>query len=249
MAAASISVVRIGPSILRLTPPHLAERAQLIQDSHLAAGLTPAECDAMASCARPRSFARHETLFMQGTPRRELLLVRTGTVKITQIGESGSEVILWMHGRGGVVGDFPEPARNPSNTTARTMESLTALAWDHATLGHLLESYPRIRQNMTSILYGRLVELEERFRELATERVARRLAFTLLRLARVIGKKSQQGIEISLSREELAQMTGTTLFTISRILAQWGKENVILPGRETVLLHDLDRLQLAGADC
>ena len=78
--------------------------------------------------------------------------------------------------------------------------------------------------NISQILAGRLQELEERFREIATEKVAKRLALALTRLLKQVGKKTPEGIEISLSREELAQLTGTTLFTISRILSKWADQ-------------------------
>ena len=106
------------------------------------------------------------------------------------------------------------------------MEATTALVWDCATLQNLMEICPRIRQNLSQVLMGRLNELEERFREVATEKVPRRLALALMRLSKHVGKQVHEGVEVSLSREELAQMTGTTLFTISRILSQWaGKDS------------------------
>jgi CRP-like cAMP-binding protein len=106
-----------------------------------------------------------------------------------------------------------------------------------------LAEYPQIRKNISQILSNRLNELEERFREVATEKVAKRVALALLRLLKHVGKQSQGGVEVSLSREELAQMTGTTLFTISRLLSKWGEEGFVLPRREAVLIKDPRRLQ------
>jgi len=87
-----------------------------------------------------------------------------------------------------------------------------------------MRDYEQIRINSSQILSLRLSELEERFREVATEKVARRVASALYRLLAHIGKEVKEGVEISLSREELAQMTGTTLFTISRLMARWGEK-------------------------
>jgi CRP-like cAMP-binding protein len=80
----------------------------------------------------------------------------------------------------------------------------------------------------------------------ATEKVARRLALTLLRLLKQIGKQTHGGIQVSLSREELAQMTGTTLFTISRILSKWSEEGFVVPRREAVVVRDPKRLGEVG---
>ena len=73
-----------------------------------------------------------------------------------------------------------------------------------------------------------------------------RLMIALLRLLKHIGKKSADGVEVSLSREELAQMTGTTLFTISRLLSKWSDEGFVLPRREAVLIRDPERLAQMG---
>jgi len=226
----------------------LDERIKLLTASPLCNGLTPDEVMKIASCARPKSFARDETLFIQGEPARCLLLIRTGSVKITQISSSGNEVILWMYGRGNVLGVLSDPNGDIHPSTARAMEATTALLWDSTTLQKLMDTCPSIRQNLSLVLMSRLQELEERFREVATEKVPRRLALALLRLAKHVGKTVHDGVEVSLSREELAQMTGTTLFTISRILSQWSKEDFVCSRRESVLLRDPQRLECAGCE-
>ncbi len=95
---------------------------------------------------------------------------------------------------------------------------------------------------------SQLNELEQRFREIATENVARRLAFAMVRLAKQVGKQSPQGIELSLTREELAQLTGTTLFTISRLLSKWTDLGIVTPRREAVLIRDLNGLKLLSVE-
>jgi CRP-like cAMP-binding protein len=224
------------------------ERTHLLTTSPLCIGLSHDEILKIASCARPKVFARDESLFIQGQPARSLILVRTGSVKVTQISSNGNEVILWMHGKGNVLGVLSEPTGDCYPGNARAMEPTTALIWDCATLQNLMTTCPRIRQNLSQVLMSRLHELEERFREVATERVPRRLALALMRLSKHVGKKVHEGIEVSLSREELAQMTGTTLFTISRILSQWSREEVIESRRESVLLRDPRRLEFAGCE-
>jgi CRP-like cAMP-binding protein len=128
------------------------------------------------------------------------------------------------------------------------MEHCMALTWEYSRLQQLLTQFPQIRNNINQILATRLNELEERFREIATEKVAKRLALALLRLLKQVGKESIGGVEVSLSREELAQMTGTTLFTISRILSKWGEQGFVLPRREAVLVRDPQRLVEVGAE-
>jgi CRP/FNR family transcriptional regulator, nitrogen oxide reductase regulator len=226
----------------------MEERVNLLADSELCIGLSQQDVVRVASCARPKTFARDESFFMQGQPARCLMLIRTGSVKITQISSSGNEVILWMYGRGKVLGVLSEPTSGCHQSSARAMEPTTALVWDCATLQNLVEICPRIRQNLSQVLMGRLHELEERFREVATEKVPRRLALALMRLSKHVGKHGRDGVEVALSREELAQMTGTTLFTISRILSQWSREEFVSSRRESIMLLDPSRLEFAGCE-
>lgn len=214
--------------------------------SALFTGLTHEACIEIASCARARTFARDELLFMQGQPVRNLVLLQDGSVKLTQLSSGGNEVILWMNGKGDAVGVSPETPACSHTCSARALENCKALTWEYSRLQALLAEHPQIRKNINQILANRLQELEERFREVATEKVAKRLALALLRLLKQVGKQHQAGIQVSLSREELAQMTGTTLFTISRILSKWSDEGFILPRREAVVVRDPARLGQIG---
>jgi CRP-like cAMP-binding protein len=117
--------------------------------------------------------------------------------------------------------------------------------WEYSRLNSLLDQYPQIRDNINRILSSRLSELEERFREVATEKAAKRLALALTRLLKQVGKPLTDGIQVSLSREELAQMTGTTLFTISRILSKWAERGFVVPRREAVVVKDRKLLEVA----
>jgi len=242
VATPRLSIVRQGrggPSKIDST---VAERAVLMCASALFTGLSERECREIASCAKARTYARDELLFMQGQPVRNLMLIQSGSVKSTQLSPNGSEVILWMNGSGDAVGVPIDVSACYHTCSARAVVQCRALIWEYARLQTLLAEYPQIRKNIGQILSSRLNELEERFREVATEKVAKRVALALLRLLKQVGKQSTVGVEVSLSREELAQMTGTTLFTISRLLSKWADEGFILPRREAVVIRDPRRL-------
>lgn len=230
---------------LSLVSTNAAEHLELLSGSPLFTGLEERAWKDIVSCARARLFARDELLFTQGQPVRSLILLQSGSVKHTQLSSGGYEVLLWMSGSGDAVNVEPESSTNHT-CSARAVERCKALVWEYSRLQALLAQYPVIRKNISLILAGRLHELEERFREMATEKVAKRLAFTLLRLLKRVGKPVRGGVEISLSREELAQMTGTTLFTISRILSGWADQGVVQPRRQGVVISDPTRLETIG---
>lgn len=249
MAAALATSFRQSPASTPTNESNISARADLICTSPLFKGLPRHACEEFARHARPKAYAREEMLFMQGQPVRNITLIRTGSVKITQLAPNGNEVILWMYGAGNVVGALSEQLSTSHNCSGRAMEPCTALVWEREALRNLMAQYPQIRDNISQILFSRLNELEERFREVATEKVAKRTALALLRLLKHVGKEVHGGVEITLSREELAQMTGTTLFTTSRILAHWGKMGYVMPRREAVLVRDARQLALAEEDC
>ena len=225
---------------------HIGEHLVLMCASALFNGLTPRECSEIVSCGRARTFARDELLYSQGQKVRNLIFLQSGSVKQTQLGESGNEVLLRMSGTGEAVDVQADQPSCGHSCSARAMEQCTALVWDYTRLQSLLDKYPQISNNISRILAGRLQELEERFREVATERVAKRLALVLLRLLKQVGKPSGDGIQVSLSRLELGQMTGTTLFTISRILSKWAEQGFVVPRRDAVLVNDPKRLESVG---
>jgi CRP-like cAMP-binding protein len=217
-------------------------------NSALFAGIPPAQCREIVAAARPRVFATDEILFMQGHPVRTHVLIQSGNVKVTQVSATGSEVLLWMNGPGESVRIPNEAASRRHACSARAMQRCHALTWEDSRFQSIINRYPQIGININRMLALQLAELEQRFREIATEKVATRLSFALVRLAAQIGKPILGGIEVSLSRLELAQMIGTTLFTVSRILSKWGEEGFIAPRRDAVIVYDNGRLLLAGVD-
>ena len=222
----------------------LAESVVLMRASALFTGLSVQECEDIASRAHIRMFARNEFLFEQGQPIRNAVLIQSGSVKLFQLGAKGRGVgvILWINGSGEAICVPAESSDCNHTCSARAMEKCRALIWDYDSVQSLLVEYQQIRKNISQILSSRLSELEERFREVATEKVAKRVTRTLMRLIKQVGKISEVGIEVSLSREELAQMTGTTLFTVSRLLSKWKEAGFVEPRREAVVILDQRRL-------
>lgn len=242
---AALSVAFETPASL---PSTFERHANRLRSASLFSGLTDGEAQDILHGGRLRSFYPDEIIFSQGHQAKAMFLIESGSVKLTQVSPDGNEVILWMNGCGESIGTQTEDPSGLYSCTAKVVERCRAIVWDHARIVVLLNKYQRLGRNINQILASRLQELEVRFREVATERVAHRLAMTLLRLQDRIGKRCESGIEISLSREELAQMTGTTLFTISRLLSKWGEEGLIIPRREAVIVRNPKGLEQIG-DC
>jgi CRP/FNR family transcriptional regulator, nitrogen oxide reductase regulator len=186
--------------------------------------------------------------FMQGDPAEYLYIMLGGRAKLCQIGLDGQQVNLRTLNPSelfGAIGAVQENAVYPA--CAQALEDCTALAIDCKQFRRLLESRPHLSFGMMKLMTGYIQEMQERYRELATERVEQRIAHVLLRLASQTGKKEENGvfIELQFSRQDLAEMAGTTLYTVSRTLSMWEKQGLISTGRERVVLtnpHGVMRL-------
>ncbi len=213
-----------------------------LRSSALFADMSAPDCATVLGGAREKTFQRRDTLFLEDDSVRQVILLMAGSVKITQLGVNGSEVILRVTCAGELVDSFGSfPAAN-HYATGQALQYCRALVWDPPMFQSLLQRFPAMQTNLLRILGERLRELEQRFRELATEKVAARVANQLLRLLPQMGRQVQGTVKIALSREELAQMTGTTLFTISRLLCLWEGQGIVEPRREAVLICDTERL-------
>ena len=211
----------------------------LVEEFPLFEGIAPQDRREILSAARAEHYPRRQIIFSQGEPIRQIILLSFGCVKITQSGQSGFEVILRLSGRGELVGTTGLCLRCNHCSTARAVRDSSALVWEAAVFESLSERFPNLRRNRLRILNECLLDLEERFREISTEKVAPRLGREIVRLLGQVGRRVNGYVEINLSREELAQLTGTTLFTVCRLLSQWERQSLVSTGRETVMVRNV----------
>jgi CRP-like cAMP-binding protein len=220
----------------------MSSRIEWVRQLPTFLNLTAVECREIVAATHEKEFARRQTIFIEGAPCRQVLLILSGCVKTTQLGPSGCEVILRLSGPGELVGALELYLGSNNLVTARTTQPTTALVWDTTTFEAVSDRFPTLRRNTARLLGLRLQELEERFREISTQKVAPRLSHQLLRLSSQLRQHSKGALEISLSREELAQLTGTTLFTVSRLLSQWERLGIVSTRREGVIVRNLQAL-------
>jgi len=127
------------------------------------------------------------------------------------------------------------------------MEDCSAIAIRSGDFRPLLEQRPYLSFGLMRLMTGYIQEMQERYREMATEKVEQRIARVLVRLAGQTGRKVGEGvlIELAFSRQDLAEMAGTTIYTVSRVLSAWEKTGILATGRERVTLtkpHAIMRL-------
>jgi len=206
-------------------------------------GILPGDYTRISAAARVKEFTRGQMLYIEGDSVQQVLLVTSGFVKITKFGLSGTEVILRFGVPGDVLGAVGLLSTGKHCATAQAFRLCRALVWEAPAFKALVERFPVLHRNMARLLEQDLLELEERFREVATERVGPRVARQLVRLLKQMGRPVNGTVELALSREDLAHMTGTTLFTVSRLLSAWEARGMVTSRRESVAISDIKSLR------
>lgn len=177
-------------------------------------------------------------LFHQGDRAEFCYLVVDGRLRLAQLHEQGREAILRHIGPGELTAVIAVFKQKVYPVTARAIGPTRVVGWDRATIDAILMDDASLAVRILHMAMERLHELQTRYLELCAEQVEQRLARNLLRLMQHAGRKTEAGIRIDfpLSRQDLADYSGTTLYTTSRILSGWEKSGWILSARERITI-------------
>jgi CRP-like cAMP-binding protein len=215
------------------------EVQDLVRQSSLFKEVSPDGFKQVIEAGVLRSIEEDGFFFMQGDPATHAYVLVEGRVKMIQITPNGQQITLRIMTPGQTYGGIA--LLNPRAgypATAQAVENSTALAWDTQHLRQLVEKEPSISLNVMSLMHGYISELQERQKALVTDRVEQRIARILLKLAAQSGKKIDDGvlIDLPITRQDIAEMSGTTLYTVSRTLNEWDRGGLLEIGRERVVI-------------
>jgi CRP-like cAMP-binding protein len=223
---------------------------EALRASALYRALSPEDRARLAEVSVVRSYEKGETLFSEGGPSDFLYTVLSGRAKVVKTIPSGKEVILEIFGPGDPVGAVVAYEGRPYPASAIALERTTCLLVRRAPFFALLESHPTLVRGFLLGLTQRIVELTRRIPEVAGGRVETRFAHLFLKLADKMGRSQPDGtlIPMALSRQDLADLTGTTIETCIRIMSRWGKEGLVRTDKDGFVLLDrpaLEKLSLS----
>ena len=200
--------------------------------------------------ARYSRVPRGTYFFHQEEEAKAFYVIVEGRVRLSQLTPEGHQVIIHFMGPGDGMGIIVALSGSAYPLSAEAVSDSVALKWDYESTITLMENYALVALNGLRLVAGRFHELQNRYRELATERVEQRVARALMRLTRQVGKRTEEGVllDLPLSRQDLGEMTGTTLYTVSRILSSWEQYGLIITGRERIVIRNPHGLDIIAED-
>jgi len=211
--------------------------------------VSPEDRERIAAVAQVRAYTRGERVFDEDDPSDFFFIVVTGRVKVFKHAPNGNDIILEMFGPGGPLGAVAAYESRPYPASAAALEPSECLLIPRAAFFQLLEQHPTLVRGLLGSLSLRLVQLTTRLAELTGGRVEARFARLFLKLAEQLGRPDRGGvfIPLPLSRQELADWTGTTIETSIRIMSRWGKDDVLRTEKDGFVVIDRASLEALAA--
>ena len=223
---------------------------ELLRTTPIFSRLSPADRKTVAEVSRVQQFARGETIFEQDSPSDAFYAIASGRVKIFKMMPSGKDVILEVFGPGDPLGAVAAYMDRPFPASASALEDTTCVIIPRPAFFRLLETQPSLVRGLLLGLTFRLVELTNRLAEMTGGRIEPRFARLFLKLASEMGREERGGafIPLALSRQELADLTGTTIETCIRIMSRWNKDDVVRTDKDGFVLLDRGELERIAAE-
>lgn len=199
--------------------------------------------------AQPKRLDPGLPVFREGEQAERFFLLLDGHIRVVRISAMGEQVIALHIAAGQLFGIAPALGHATYPASAITADECLVLSWPSRLWRDFTTRYEGFNSDSARSIGQRMTEMHDRILEMATLQVEQRIANTLLRLINQSGRKTAEGIEIDfpITRQDLSEMTGSTLHTVSRMLSQWEKDGVIKSARKKVVVTDAHRLVVIGS--
>ncbi len=215
-------------------------RVEVLTQSSIFSSLNEDELAVMAGLAVERSLAPGEFVFWEEDAPEWFYVVAEGRIKIIKHSSLGKEFIIAFFGPGEMFGEVAVFEDKPYPASAQAAVETRVLGIQKKDFLSFLARRPQVTVRIISVLGGRLREAHSRLKDLAGERVEQRLARTLLMLS------SRLGSTLPFTRQEIADMAGTTTETAIRFMSRLKDGGIIRSVRGKTTIIDEARLRLLG---
>lgn len=225
-------------------------RLEILSQLPFFADLAPTEIEEINRLFREKGYEAGEPVYFAGERATHLYVVAAGKIKVLRHTLGGQDVLLEILTPGEFFGALPGSGKTRYADTAEAQTTCCTLGISHEQFQEILQRHPSVALKVLEITAARLSEAQETIRQLSAHSAERRIAATLLKLAEKLGEPHEEGllIQMPLSRQDVADMTGTTPETASRILSQLRKQGVIRSGRQWIAIGDEEALRELAQD-
>ena len=227
---------RLDESLLRDLPPF-----SLLEDGQIREIL---------DLASSRRYDADTVIFEEGDEAERFYLLLDGYIRVVRITPEGEQVIALHIPAGQLFGIARAFGRGTYPATSVAAADSVALSWPMRHWDDFVAKYDGFASQTYKSVGNRVNEMNNRIMEMATQHVEQRIACAILRLINQTGRKVGNGIEIDfpITRQDLSEMTGTTLHTVSRLLSGWEKQGIVESGRKRITVCQPHQLViLSGA--
>jgi CRP/FNR family transcriptional regulator, nitrogen oxide reductase regulator len=207
--------------------------------------LSSPEREQVTMATREERAPAGKVLFLEGEEAQSLWAVKEGVVHIIKAGPDGRNIVLEVIPPGELFGAVVALDNRPYPATAVAVEDSVVWRLPATLARQLCQKHPTLRSAILDQVTSRLRAAHERLRSVALERVEQRLARAVLSLAEKIGERKDNGTVLSVTRQELADMVGTTVETAIRVTSRWQRAGIVSSARHQLLITDtvqLDRI-------
>jgi CRP-like cAMP-binding protein len=216
----------------------------IVADVPVFAGLGADDLDEILRDARSARYPKDASVFEQGAEAHAFFVLLHGHLRVEKTTPQGQQIVVRYVSAGELFGVAQAMGLKQYPATAVAAVDSVALSWPSSCWTRLIAKYPSLAAGALQTVGSRLQDTQTRVMEMSSEQVEQRIAHALLRLAKQAGRKVEQGVEIAfpISRQDVAEMTGTTLHTVSRILSAWEQQGLVEGGRQRIVLRDPHKL-------
>ena len=212
------------------------------------AGLSAEDVDAVLAPARSSRFPKDSEVFAQDEEARQFFLLLSGHIRVVKTTADGEQVIARYINEGELFGIAVAMGRTTYPASAVAAVDCVVLSWPSGIWQEIQSHFPGFGANAYQMIGGRLQDTQARVVEMSTRQVEQRIASAVMRLVQQSGRKTGEGVEIDfpITRQDIAEMTGSTLHTVSRLMSAWEDEGIVKSGRQKVTVTDPHALMLVA---